>query len=204
MTLSGFKGILKGQSQDEGERLLVEKMKLVIVTGMPGAGKSGVAQAFHDTGIPVIVMGDVIRNETRKRGLEPNPENTKKVMLELREKNGPGAVALSCMDDLKELDSETVIIEGCRSIAEIDVFDDCAEDVVTVCVHASPKERYKRLRERNREDAPPSWEIFRERDIREISVGLGGVIALSDIMLVNEGTLAEFQEISKKLVKRLT
>ncbi|MFW9973645.1 MAG: AAA family ATPase [Candidatus Thorarchaeota archaeon] len=178
-------------------------MKLVIVTGMPGAGKSGVAQAFHDAGIPVIVMGDVIRDETRRRGLEPNPENTKKVMLELREKNGAGAVALFCMDELKKFRSEMVVIEGCRSIAEINVFDDCADSVVSVCVHASPKARYTRLRERNREDAPPSWEVFRERDIREISVGLGGVIALSDIMLVNEGTLADFQEQSKELVKRL-
>jgi dephospho-CoA kinase len=179
-------------------------MKLVIVTGMPGAGKSGIAQAFHDIGIPVIVMGDVIREETQKRGLEPNPENTKKVMLELREKDGPGAVASFCMDELKGLDSEIVVIEGCRSIAEIDVFDDCADLVVIVCVHTSPKERYRRLRERNREDAPQSWEVFRERDIREISVGLGGVISLSDIMLVNEGTIADFQEQSKELVKRLT
>ncbi|KXH76359.1 MAG: hypothetical protein AM326_07155 [Candidatus Thorarchaeota archaeon SMTZ-45] len=179
-------------------------MKLVIVTGMPGAGKSGVAQAFHDAGIPVIVMGDVIREETRKRGLEPNPANTKKVMLELRETKGAGAIALFCMNELKKLESEIIVIEGCRSIAEIDVFDDCADSVVIVCVHASPKERYKRLRERNREDAPPSWEVFRERDIREISVGLGGVIALSDIMLVNEGTIFEFQEQSKELVKRLT
>ena len=179
-------------------------MKLVIVTGMPGAGKSGVAQAFHDVGVPVIVMGDVIRNETRKRGLEPNPENTKKVMLDLREKDGPGAVASFCTDELKELDSDIVVIEGCRSIAEIDVFDDCADSVVIVCVHASPRERFTRLRERNREDAPPSWEVFRERDIREISVGLGGVIALSDIMLVNDGTLEEFTNQSKELVKRLT
>jgi dephospho-CoA kinase len=177
-------------------------MKLVIVTGMPGAGKSGVAQSFQDSGIPVIVMGDVIREETRKRGLEPNPENTKKVMLELREKSGPGAVASFCVDKLKRLDSEIVVIEGCRSLAEIEVFDDCADPVVIVCVHTSPKERYARLR--NREDAPPSWEVFRERDVREISVGLGGVIALSDIMLVNEGSIAEFKEQSKKLVKRLT
>lgn len=204
MTLVDSKAILKGQSQDEGERFLVGKMKLVIVTGMPGAGKSGVAQAFHDAGIPVIVMGDVIREETQKRGLEPNPENTKKVMLELREKNGPGAVAAFCMDELKASDSAIVVIEGCRSIAEIDVFDDYADSVVIVCVHASPKERYTRLLERNREDAPPSWEVFRERDVREISVGLGGVIALSDIMLVNQGTLAEFEEQSKKLVMRLT
>jgi dephospho-CoA kinase len=178
-------------------------MKLIIVTGMPGAGKSGVAQAFSDAGFPVIVMGDVIRNETRRRGLEPNPENTKNVMLELREKGGPGAVASFCVDELKKNDSEVVIIEGCRSISEIDVFDDCVESVVTVCVHTSPKERYKRLRERNREDAPPSWDVFRERDIREIKVGLGGVIALSDVMIVNEGSLTEFQEMSKKLVERL-
>ncbi|MFW9962005.1 MAG: AAA family ATPase [Candidatus Sifarchaeia archaeon] len=179
-------------------------MKLVIITGMPGAGKSLVAQAFHDAGIPIIVMGDVIREETRRRGLEPNPENTKKVMLELREKSGAGAVALFCVDELKTIDSELVVIEGCRSITEIDVFNDFADSVLVVCVHASPKERYTRLRERNREDAPSNWDVFRERDIREISVGLGGVIALSDIMLVNEATLVEFQRQSKELVKRLT
>lgn len=178
-------------------------MKLIIVTGMPGAGKSGVASAFHDAGIPVIVMGDVIREETKKRGLDPNPENTKKVMLELREKGGQGAVASFCVDELKELKTDTVVIEGCRSIAEIDVFDDYADEVVIICVHSSSRERYNRLRERNRDDAPPSWEVFRERDIREISVGLGGVIALSDIMMVNDGTLVEFQNKSVELVKRL-
>ncbi len=178
-------------------------MKLIIVTGMPGAGKSGIAEAFQETGIPIIVMGDVIREETIKRGLDPNPENTKKVMLELREKGGPGAVAEFCVDELKGLKTDTVVIEGCRSIAEIDVFDDCADEVVIVCVHSSPKERYNRLRERNRVDAPPTREVFRERDIREISVGLGGVIALSDIMVVNDGTLVEFQNQSVELVKRL-
>ena len=179
-------------------------MKLIIVTGMPGAGKSGIAEAFCNVGISVIVMGDVIRRETRKRGLDPNPENTKRVMLELREKGGPGAVASFCVDEFKEQQADTVVVEGCRSIAEIDVFDDYADEVVTVCVHSSPRERFNRLRERNRDDAPPSWEIFRERDIREISVGLGGVIALSNIMIVNDGTLIEFQNQSMDLVKRLT
>lgn len=179
-------------------------MKLMIVTGMPGAGKSGIAEAFNDAGVPVIVMGDVIREETRKQGLDPNPENTKRVMLELREKGGPGAVASFCVDELKGLQTDIVVIEGCRSIAEIEVFDDYADDVVIICVHSSPKERFNRLKERNRNDAPPSWEIFRERDIREISVGLGGVIALSDIMIVNDGTLVEFQNQSVELVKRLT
>ncbi|MFW9847792.1 MAG: AAA family ATPase [Candidatus Thorarchaeota archaeon] len=170
-------------------------MKIVLVTGMQGAGKSELALAFNKVGIPVIVMGDVIREEVRQRGLEPNPTNTKKVMLDLREKDGMGAVAIRCLSELKEVKSELVVIEGCRSIAELEVFDDYAEDVKIICVHTSPYVRYKRLKERGREDAPPDWASFRERDLREISVGLGGVIALSDIMLVNEDSLEDFRRL---------
>jgi dephospho-CoA kinase len=177
-------------------------MKLVVVTGMPGAGKSEVADTFRNANVPVIVMGDVIREEVRKRGLEPDPTNTKKVMLELRDENGPGAVAMQCVNDLKQTTAELVVVEGCRSVAEIQVFDDYAEKVITVCVHASPATRFKRLRERGRDDDPSDWSVFRERDIREISVGLGGVIALSDIMLVNEGTVDELHELSQNVVKR--
>jgi len=162
-------------------------LKIIIITGMPGAGKSEVANAFHNAGFPLIIMGDVIREETR-----------------LRELHGPGAIATRCIDGLCNQESDTIVIEGCRSIAEIDVFDDYAEEVRVVCVHASPKIRYSRLQERNREDAPSTWEIFRERDIREISVGLGGVIALSDIMLINEGTIDKIRNTSKELVEKLT
>jgi dephospho-CoA kinase len=177
-------------------------LKIIIITGMPGAGKSEVANAFHNAGFPLIIMGDV--KETRNRGLEANPENTKKVMLDLRESHGLGAIATLCLDGPHKQESDIIVIEGCRSIAEIDVFDDYAEEVIVVCVHASPKIRYSRLQERNREDAPSNWAVFRERDIRELSVGLGGVIALSDIMLINEGTIDKIRKSSKELVAKLT
>jgi dephospho-CoA kinase len=176
-------------------------LKIVVITGMPGSGKSEVAQAYRDTGIPVIVMGDVVREETRRRGLDANPENTKKVMLELREIDGLGAIAKRCIISLRSQKSDTVVVEGCRSIAEIDVFEDYADEVSIVCVHASPRVRFERLRNRNREDAPPTWAVFRERDIREISVGLGGVIALSDVMLINEGTLDNLRLQARKLAE---
>lgn len=177
-------------------------MRLVLISGMPGAGKSVLADEFRTAGFPIIVMGDVIRNEAKRRGLEPNPINTKKVMLDLRAQDGMGAVAKRCVAQIEDEESELVVIEGCRSIDEIDVFDDYAEDLKIVCVHASPSVRFERLRTRGRNDAPPDWATFRERDLREISVGLGGVISLSDIMLVNEGTLEEFQEITRSMVER--
>ena len=179
-------------------------MKLVILTGMPGSGKSEVADAFHNAGFPVIVMGDVIRKEVERRGMDVNPKNNKLVMLELRKLDGPGAVAKHCLESLRNSDSKVVVIEGCRSLAEVDVFDDYAEDVCIVCVHTSPKTRFSRLQKRGRKDDPQDWATFRERDLREVSVGLGAVIALSDIVVVNEGTLEELRNKSNNLVQRLT
>ncbi|MFX1262098.1 MAG: AAA family ATPase [Promethearchaeota archaeon] len=179
-------------------------MKLIILTGMPGSGKSEVADAFQNAGFPIIVMGDVIRKEVERRGMDVNPKNNKLVMLELRERDGPGAVAKHCLDSLRNSNSKVVVIEGCRSLAEVDVFDGYAEEVFIVCVHASPRTRFSRLQKRGRKDDPHDWTTFRERDLREISVGLGAVIALSDIVVVNEETLEDLRNESNNLVQRLT
>lgn len=177
-------------------------MKLIILTGMPGAGKSEVADAFHRAGTPVIVMGDVVRDEVRRRGMEINPTNNKLVMLELREHDGQGAIAKHCVRHLKDTKAELVVIEGCRSLAEVDVFDDYAESVCIICVHSSPRTRFGRLQKRGRKDDPQDWSTFRERDLREISVGLGAVIALSDIVVVNEETIEHLRKDSEALVQR--
>ncbi|MFW9845106.1 MAG: AAA family ATPase [Candidatus Thorarchaeota archaeon] len=177
-------------------------MKLIILTGMPGAGKSEVADAFHQAGTPVIIMGDVVREEVRRRGMEITPANNKQVMLELRERDGQGAIAKHCVKHLETADSELVVIEGCRSLAEVDVFDDYAESVCIICVHSSPKTRFERLQKRGRKDDPQDWSTFRERDLREISVGLGAVIALSDIVVVNEKTIEDLRTKSEAIVQR--
>jgi len=78
-----------------------------------------------------------------------------------------------------------------------------AYEVVTVALHASPKTRFQRLLSRNRSDDPKNWETFYERDIRELDVGLGHVIALADIVLVNEGTITQLQSDFKEALAKL-
>ncbi len=178
-------------------------MDLILITGMPGSGKSEVANEFSEVGIPVVVMGDVIRTETKRRGLKPDSINTKSVMLDMRQQDGPGAVAKRCVSKLQGIESNLVAIEGCRSLSEVEVFEEFAESVKILCVHASPSTRFERLQNRGRKDAPIDQASFRERDLREISVGLGGVIALSDIMLVNEGTVEEIRSLARKRIEGL-
>jgi dephospho-CoA kinase len=56
---------------------------------------------------------------------------------------------------------------------------------------------------RGRDDAPREWVEFADRDTREISWGIAEVIALADIMLVNESTLEDFREVVNETMRDL-
>ncbi len=53
---------------------------------MPGAGKSTIANGLKSKNFKIIKMGDSVRDEAKKRNLEPTGENLGKLMLELRKK----------------------------------------------------------------------------------------------------------------------
>jgi dephospho-CoA kinase len=160
-------------------------MLIIAITGMPGAGKSTAAKALEARGFKRVVMGDVVREETRRRGLEPDELNTGKVMLDLREKYGPGAVAEVCLRSLKATKESVVIVDGIRSYAEVEVFAREGQ-VKLLAVQASRDRRFKLLTKRARSDAPTTRASFDERDKRELSVGVGEAIAQADESLSNE------------------
>ncbi len=160
--------------------------RVILVAGMPGSGKSVVAEAAREVGIPVLCMGDVVREEARRRGIEITRESLGLVALELRREHGMDAVAKMLFDKISELNSDVALVDGVRSLEEVEFFRREFEAVVLVGVHASPKTRFERLRKRGRRDDPKSWSEFVDRDLRELELGLGSVIALSDVMLINE------------------
>jgi len=161
--------------------------KIVVgLAGMPGSGKSLVVETARAEGYAVVVMGDVIREETQKRGLKPTPENIGKVMLELREKGGNTIVADKCIPRIEQQKSGKVIVDGLRSPSEVDAFKAHFSKFSLIAVHASPETRFNRLYSRRRSDDPDGWELFRERDLRELSVGLGNAIAVAEHLIINE------------------
>ena len=80
---------------------LVNMAKLIVcLTGMPGAGKSTIADGLESKGFEKITMGDAVRAEAARRKIEPTGANLGKLMLELRKKNGSGAVAELIKDQI--------------------------------------------------------------------------------------------------------
>ncbi|MGB9135263.1 MAG: AAA family ATPase [Candidatus Bathyarchaeia archaeon] len=157
------------------------------VAGMPGAGKATVVEVAKKKDYGVVVMGDEVREETKRRNLELTPENVGKVMLLMRQEEGPAAVAKRCVPKIEQLRKPVVIVDGIRSIYEADAFKKHFPKFKLLAIHTSPETRFKRLFRRKRSDDPERWETFLERDWRELHVGLGSVIASADVIIVNEG-----------------
>ena len=178
------------------------KRLIVCLTGMPGAGKSSVASFLKEKGFVVMTMGDVVREEAKRQGLEPTDINLGKMMLKLRQDLGPGAVGHIVLQKLaRDGSSSNVVIDGIRSIAEVEVLKKVGH-VRLLAIHASQDTRFKHLKERARADAPSSGNEFAGRDKRELSVGLSEAIALANEMISNNDlTLEQLKLCAYNIVK---
>src|ERR687897_3306464 len=138
------------------------KRVIVCLTGMPGAGKSTVASFLKEKGFAVVTMGDVIREEAKRQGLEPTDVNLGKMMLKLRQDLGPGAVGQIVLQKLQrdhannnnnnsgggsDKNSSIVVIDGIRSVAEVEVLKKVGH-VRLLAIHASEDTRFNYLRKR--------------------------------------------------------
>jgi dephospho-CoA kinase len=175
---------------------------IVCLTGMPGSGKSTVVSALKARGLEALNLGDGVRAEAKRRNIEPIGDNLGKLMLELREKNGLGAIAELLIEPIKNSQSKVIIVDGIRSTAEIEVLKNVGS-VKLLSIEAAADTRYKFLSSRGRSDDPTTREKFEERDKRELGVGIEESIAIADETISNSNiTLDELTELAYKVIEK--
>jgi len=173
------------------------------IAGMPGAGKGVFRRTILRMGYPVVTMGDEVRAEVKRRNLQPTPNNLGKTMLNLRELEGQAAIAKRCIPNVENRTQRLVVIDGIRSLVEVDEFKKKFARFILVAIHASPKTRYQRLFRRRRSDDPLDWKTFMERDLRELGIGMGSVISVADYMIVNEGSIGQLKQKIMQLMREV-
>ena len=162
-------------------------MKVLLVAGMPGAGKEELLTVARSMGLPFLRMGDIVRechseSETSLSvGAFANAQ---------REELGKDIWAKRA---LERMSGDIFLVDGCRSMDEVRSYRNLSDDVVIVGIYAPPKDRYSRLVARGRDDAPKSMEEFEARDSREIGWGLAEVLALADVIVPNDSDLSTFK-----------
>jgi len=175
-------------------------MKLIVTVGMPGSGKDELVAVARSMGLATLKMGDLVRDETRRRGLPLTSGNVGRVASEEREKHGAGIWAQRALPKLTET---RMLVDGCRSDNEVTVFRHHFGDLFVLGIYASPETRHDRMTARGRSDDSAGLQDFYDRDRRELKWGIGNAFALADGMLVNEGSLDEFRRNARATLERI-
>ena len=171
-------------------------MKIVGFVGMPGSGKSVAADVARDMNIPVVVMGDVVREEAARRGLDPTDKNLGAVGNDLREREGPDAIAARCIARIRATEAPVVVVEGIRSRSEVDLFRRSSNGFSLIEVFVPDEVRLTRIRSRGRSDDANESDLAKavaDRDARELGWGTGEAIRAADLRIENSGSVAEFR-----------
>ena len=174
-------------------------MNVIGTVGLPGSGKGEAADVAEAAGIPVVVMGDVIRAECRRRGLDP-AEHHGRIAGALREEEGDDAIAARTLPRIRDAAAEsdrdeTVLVDGLRSTVELERFREAfGDDFTLVAIRAPFEIRAERLGERGRDESDSDLAALRERDAREVDLGLGETLERADVEIDNTDSLAAFRD----------
>jgi dephospho-CoA kinase len=179
-------------------------MKIIAFVGMPASGKSEASKIARGLNIPVVNMGDVVREETARCGLPPTDENIGGTGTRLRREEGMDAIARRCVPKVRLLDSPVIVVDGTRNIEEVNYFKkQFGDNFKLVAIDAPFDIRFERVKKRARSDDTCNTEELKRRDEREKGWGLYKAIEMADITISNANSLEKFHEQVKKLLRNL-
>lgn len=185
--------------------------RIIAIVGMPGSGKSEVADFFIKKGFDYIRLGQITLNEVKKRGLKPKEENEQSIREGFRKKYGMAAFAILNFPKIDRLKGD-VIVDGLYSWEEYLEFKKKFKGLSVLSIYASPKTRYKRLDDRAKKhgyDPKMKYRSFtpkeaQSRDYAEIEkLNKGGPIAMADFTINNEGTKKDLIDNLNKIYQRI-
>lgn len=119
---------------------------IIGLTGPMGAGKSIVSGILSDlSGFDSVTLSFYVRRLAEQRGIEVTRESLQMVGTELREQGGAGAIAAFALRDIAQRSDITgVIIDGIRSMGEIDALLSGCRRFFLIGVDAPPELRFDR------------------------------------------------------------
>ncbi len=204
-------------------------MKVIVILGLPLSGKTTHAKILVDElNIPLVETGTFVYKAVADRGLEPIPENVVKVAGECK------AISDSCFTEMAleyaqehYKDNEAIFMSGVKAQSEVDHLVNSLgkNNVFLVSFHASAETRHGRLLNKDRKEESTKAGAkgvedvamandksrFDLRDNKELSYGLGRLMALADFVVNTEDilwphhnfdiTLKDFKRIVNEIIR---
>src|SRR5512145_247431 len=164
------------------------------VSGRNGAGKGEVVRFLEARSFYALSLSDVIRDELRRRAIPESREQMIATGRELREAEGPGALAERLARRLAP--DRNYVIDSVRHPAEVEALRARTGRFRLLWVDAEEATRLARIRERARPGDPRTLEDLRRLEAQELrspdpaAQQLLAVSELADLRVRNDASLA--------------
>lgn len=168
---------------------------IIILTGTNGAGKGTMLKFFKDKSFMHYSMSGFIIQEVRRRNLEVNRDNTRKVANDLRERNGPSYISRTLYEYALQTGGN-IVIEAMRCPGELEPFLN-QSGVHILGIDADVKTRYRRAQKHKDLLDRVTFKKFKEQDKNECSgveswdMNILKCLGLAEKVFYNNGTTEE-------------
>lgn len=211
-------------------------IKIVVTVGMPGSGKSSHPKVIGEKyGFPKLETGEILLDEMKEKNIEITIENVKKYTKEMKEiSDSYFTEKLIEKVEKDHGDKKLAFLSGIRAPSEVELLkkEFGKDNVFVIAFLASQESRYQRVakpkkgfdyvgkstreeekvsEEKNKEDELlTKREELAKKDEKDLTWGVGNVIALADYYIVTESekfphkswkdTNQEFEKIVKEIL----
>jgi dephospho-CoA kinase len=150
-----------------GKKIPLGRNMILVVVGLPGSGKSTVADFLKGRGFDVIEFGDIWRQLLKEAKIPiNNPRATREFTKQLRVKRGKDIYARYAVKRIKR-SMKHVVLMGVRSTYEMDYLRKNVKDIKIIAILSPFKTRFGRLKARGKPEDPKNLADFRWLNTRE-------------------------------------
>lgn len=167
---------------------------IIGLTGPNASGKGEAALYIKSKGFRYYSLSDMLREEGKKRGIEPTRENLIKLGNTLRRENGPAVLALLAIEKLSK--KENYVVDSIRNPAEIGALRKLT-GFMLMGIDAPIELRFERGLKRKRAGDAETPKDFKEKEEKENKDAsenqqLKRCLSMADIVITNDSTIEEF------------
>ncbi len=179
-------------------------VKVIGVIGLNGSGKDEVVNYLNQRyGVPLISVGDIVREIAGREGVEPTRDNLDEITRRYFAKYGKGYFLKLIVAKIRQNKWDCTGISGIRSPEDVSNLKEAFnKDFILVHVYVTdPRVRFERMRGRgSKRDAMSYEDLLKQDQVSEELFHIQEAINEADFSLANDGKLDDLHRRVDQLI----
>ncbi len=179
---------------------------IIGLTGTMGSGKGEVVKYLKNKGFEHYVYSDILKEVAKQKNIEPTRKNLQKLGNDIKKESKN--LGILSKNILKKVKTDKAVADGIRNADEIRELRKKRE-VYIIGITSPQRLRFERLRKRNREGDPKTFEEFKKLDNIENRGKTKGqetnkCLKMADFTINNNGSLERLQKEIEKVLNTIS